>query len=54
MPAAKKNNYAQKGESKADSSVHMRVPTELKAKWVHEAQKNGMKLTEWIIKKLNK
>ena len=52
MTAPKQNNYAQKGESKADSFVQMRVPTELKSKWVHEAQKNNMKLTEWIISKL--
>jgi hypothetical protein len=32
-----------------DSIIHMRVPRELKGRWVALSRKNGEKLTDWII-----
>ncbi len=52
MSAHKENTYAQKGAEKASSVVVMRIPTSLKAKWVHQSQKEGLTLTGWIVKKL--
>lgn len=43
---------AAKDETK-DSYVHMRVSRGQKAAWVKQAQAKGLKLAEWITKKLN-
>jgi len=29
--------------------IHMRVPAELKARWVRESRAAGVRLTDWII-----
>lgn len=36
-----------------DALIHLRVPAALKARWVRDSRNAGMKLTEWIIRKLN-
>ena len=46
------NNNSAK-EIKKDSHIQMRVSREQKAGWVKQAQREGLKLTEWITKKLN-
>ena len=43
---------AAKAETK-QSQIQMRVSVDQKNEWVKEAQKNGLKLTQWITKKLN-
>lgn len=48
------NHAAAKPGDKAESFIHARCKTEDKAKWVRAAREEGMKLTEWIIKNLNK
>lgn len=37
----------------ADSHLNIRVNSHDKAGWVKQAQKEGMKLSEWVIKTLN-
>lgn len=32
-----------------DALIHLRVPAELKARWVRESRAAGMRLTDWII-----
>lgn len=44
---------AAKSEVK-QSQIQMRVSQEQKAKWVKQAQKEGLKLSEWITRVLNK
>jgi hypothetical protein len=44
---------AAKAEVK-QSQIQMRVSQEQKAKWVKQAQKEGLKLSEWITRVLNK
>lgn len=49
------NTYAAKSSSeKSESYIHARCKTGDKAKWVKQARKNNMKLTEWIVQTLNK
>lgn len=36
-----------------DSHLHIRVPTGSKAAWVKAAQRDGKKLTQWVIDKLD-
>ena len=48
-----KKNAAKNDEDKALSFIHARCKTEDKAAWVKQANAEGLKLTEWIIKKLN-
>lgn len=43
---------AAKVEAK-DSHIHMRVTQSQKGEWVKKSQAKGMKLAEWITKKLN-
>ena len=48
------NQNALKDEcDKASSHVHARCKPSDKAMWVKQAQKNNLKLTEWIIITLN-
>jgi hypothetical protein len=53
MSAPAKNKNALKGAELKDSYIHMRVTAKQKASWVHQAQKQGMKLSEWIASKLD-
>lgn len=36
----------------AESFLHIRVPTEDKARWVKQAQSEGKKLAEWVKERL--
>ena len=44
---------AMKGEEPASSILTVRVTPTQKALWVKAAQKEGLKLSEWVIKTLN-
>ena len=35
-----------------DALIHLRVPAELKALWVRESRAAGMRLTDWIVKRV--
>ena len=35
-----------------DALIHLRVPGELKSSWVKASRADGMRLTEWIVKKV--
>ncbi|MEO0437896.1 MAG: hypothetical protein AAF098_13405 [Pseudomonadota bacterium] len=39
-------------EETADAFLHIRVRKEDKARWVAEARKEGMKLSQWVTQKL--
>ncbi len=36
-----------------DALIHVRVPAELKAIWVRESRAAGMRLTDWIIQRID-
>lgn len=36
----------------SDSIVHLRVPAATKARWVRESRAAGMRLTDWIVKRV--
>ena len=36
----------------SDAFVHMRVPASLKARWVRESRAAGMRLTDWIVQRV--
>lgn len=40
-------------DERAESQLQIRVRREDKARWVKQAQREGMKLSEWVIAKLN-
>lgn len=44
---------ALKGDEPASSVLTVRVTPSDKARWVKAAQKNGSKLSEWVIRTLN-
>jgi hypothetical protein len=46
-------NAAKADTDKAASFIHARCTPADKAGWVHAAQRDGLKLTEWIVKILN-
>jgi predicted HicB family RNase H-like nuclease len=52
MPAPKKNQNAVKDDGKS-STVQFRCHRSDKSRWVKAAQADGLKLSEWIIQKLN-
>ena len=54
-PGAKPGNQnaAKADTDKAASFIHARCTPADKAGWVHAAQRDGLKLTEWIVKILN-
>lgn len=52
MPAPKGNDYAQKGDDPATSFLHVRCTPRQKSGWVKAAQRAGLKLTEWVIARL--
>ena len=35
-----------------DALIHMRVPAAIKARWVRESRDAGMRLTEWIVQRV--
>lgn len=35
-----------------DALIHLRVPAELKARWVRESRAVGMRLTDWIVQRV--
>ncbi len=39
-------------KDRADSFLHIRVTARDKSGWVKQAQKEGMTLAQWVIKKL--
>jgi uncharacterized protein (DUF1778 family) len=44
---------AAKDDSSATSFIHARCKPQDKAIWVRAAQAEGLKLTEWIVQRLN-
>lgn len=38
--------------SMSDALIHLRVPSELKARWVRESRAAGMRLTDWIVQRV--
>ena len=36
----------------ADALIHMRVPAATKARWVRESRAAGMRLTDWIVQRV--
>jgi hypothetical protein len=49
-----KQNALKPDELKAESFIHARCKRSDKAKWVIASRAEGLKLTEWIVKNLNK
>jgi len=47
------NSNGQKPDAPAESFLHIRVTTRDKSAWVRKANAEGLKLSEWVIKKLN-
>jgi hypothetical protein len=39
-------------DQRADSHLHIRVTAKQKAGWVKKAQKDGKKLSEWVVARL--
>ena len=39
---------------KDEALIHLRVPAATKARWVRESRASGMRLTDWIIEKVDK
>ena len=35
-----------------EALVHLRIPAELKARWVRESRAAGMRLTDWIVQRV--
>ena len=36
----------------SDALIHLRVPAELKARWVRESRAAGIRLTDWIVQRV--
>jgi hypothetical protein len=53
MPAPKQNQNAVKGDEPATSFLYLRATPADKSRWVKAAQRRRLKLTEWVIEKLN-
>ena len=45
------NRHAAKSDETAETTISMRVPRSVKAGYVKKAQRQKMKLTEWILMK---
>jgi len=41
-------------EHPPDAQVHLRVPMHIKAQWVRESRACGMKLTDWLLQRIEK
>ena len=37
----------------SEALIHLRVPAELKARWVRESRSAGMRLTDWIVARVD-
>ena len=37
----------------SEATIHLRVPAETKARWVRESRAAGMRITDWIIEKID-
>ena len=37
-----------------ETLIHLRVPAELKARWVRESRAAGMRLTDWIVQRVER
>lgn len=35
-----------------DALIHLRVPAATKARWVRESRAAGMRLTEWVVERV--
>ena len=35
-----------------DALIHLRVPAAIKARWVRESRAAGMRLTDWIVQRV--
>ena len=44
-----KNTSQTVPHSMEDAQIHLRIPAAMKGRWVAESRKRGMKLTDWII-----
>lgn len=53
MPAPKENQNAVKGDEAATSFLYIRATPGDKSRWVRAAQRRRMKLSEWVVEKLN-
>ena len=38
----------------SDALIHLRVPAELKARWVRESRAAGMRLTDWVLSRVER
>lgn len=36
----------------SDALIHLRIPASMKARWVAESRKLGLKLTDWVVQKI--
>lgn len=46
-------NLNKQGELPADSQLQVRLNSQIKARYVKQAQREGMKLSQWVLKTLN-
>lgn len=46
-------NLNAQGELPADSQLQIRVNSQVKARWVKQAQREGLKLSQWVHKTLD-
>ena len=53
MTYNQQNKNAQKYSQPLDAHLHIRCASADKARWVKQAQKEGKKLAEWVVKRLN-
>lgn len=37
----------------SEALIHLRVPAELKARWVRESRSAGMRLTDWMVARID-
>lgn len=37
-----------------DALIHLRVPAALKARWVRASQREGLKLTDWVVRAVDR
>lgn len=49
MPSASIGRFVNNPSEGSDALIHLRVPAATKARWVRESRKEGKKLTDWIV-----
>ena len=54
MTSQHKQPPPQAPEHPPDAQVHLRVPMAVKAQWVRESRACGMKLTDWLLQRIEK